>query len=346
MHTMRNDERLDTLLALALASNAGPARSASGPRPEGEGEAGAAGEFGEALELLSGLPAHDRRALRSRVESLSRLPPEQLSRWLTQRLSAARPDAGLAPPDEQIHPSHVAEALDGESRPVRLLILGGLPPTLARQSAELLGLSYPPTRQAAPAPRAGPAAEVVRVIRRAFLSRFVRAEELPAPAALDGLSAVELRRLVKLLGAREIGYACRSIPVEDVALFLRRFPAEDTQMIAPFVSPHTRVEPRRADFAERLVESAVAAEVAPEAMLHHVGLRLLATALSEGGATRLRYSAQKIPYEAASVLHDLVAGVREAGDPELTATVAAEAEALAAGLRRPQSDGYSSGRKR
>ncbi len=326
------------MYALALASVRRHQGAAAGETSAGEeSDADAAAESAAALELLSGLSTPERQALRVLSEQLSKLPAPQLDRWLRQRLAAARGVEIEAVLDEHIHPSHIAEALRVEARSVRLLILRWLPSPPAAQAAELLGLALPRGRDANPAP--DPAPEVIRVLHRAFLARFVSAAELPAPTILDRLSGAELRRLVKFMGAREIAFACRRLPVEDVALFLRRFPPEDTRMTAQFIEPQPRLEPRRAAFAERLVEEAVSMEVAPEAMLNHIGLKLLAMAISEGGTARLRFTAQKIPFEAASVLSELVNGIRGAFDAEALRLVAAEAEALAAGLYRPTASG-------
>ncbi|HEX8284517.1 MAG TPA: hypothetical protein VF588_14220 [Pyrinomonadaceae bacterium] len=290
-----------------------------------------------ALELLSGLNPDDRRVVEARAESLSKLPPAQQSQTLTRPLSNVR-DGGAeeASLDEHAHPSHVAEVLRAEMPSVQLQLLRLLPSPLAQKCAEALRINWP---EAGDAPRASnsPTPEVLRVIRLKFMSHFASSGDLEALTDVDRLSGAELRRLVRFMGAREIAHACRRISPENVALFLRRFPPEDARIIASFIAPHEHVEPRRAAVAEKLVDSTVGSQTQSESMLNHIGIRLLAIALAGSSAARVRYTAQKIPYEAAGGLEEMIRASREGVAQEIIRAVAAEAEQLAAGLRQPPS---------
>jgi hypothetical protein len=287
--------------------------------------------------MLSGLNPDDRRALEARGESLSTLPPAEQSRWLMWPTSRARDgSAEEATLDEHVHHSHVAEVLRAEMPGVQRRLLRLLPPPLAQKCAEAIRVNQ---SEAGAARRALNSAtpEVLRVIRLKLMSHFASSGDLDVLTDVDRLSGAELRRLVRFMGAREIAHACRRISPENVALFLRRFPPEDARIIASFIAPHDHVEPRRAAVAERLVDSTVSSQTQSESMLSHIGIRLLAVALAGSSAARVRYTAQKIPYEAAGGFNEMVEASREGVAREIIRAVAAEAEQLAAGLRHPPS---------
>jgi hypothetical protein len=179
-------------------------------------------------------------------------------------------------------------------------------------------------------------------VRCEFLSRFVSADELLARTPLELLSGAELARLVRLLGVRETAVACRGIEaVEAVASFLRRFAHEDARAVAAHMRSLAEVDARRVAFAEQVVREALLGEDDPRAMLDRAGLRLLAVALAGAeNRLRLRYTAQKLPVEAARWLEEsarAVAAQAEAQGPNgraLLRSIARDTEAFAAGLQR------------
>ncbi|HVF56614.1 MAG TPA: hypothetical protein VM934_10715 [Pyrinomonadaceae bacterium] len=190
-----------------------------------------------------------------------------------------------------------------------------------------------------------PSPEVVSVVRRSFLSNFTSAREINRPGPLDLLSGAELARLVRLLGVRETALACRGIAaVEAVASFLRRFAAEDARAIAAHIATLTDVDSSRIAFAEEVVREAMNAEPEPGAMLDRTGLRLLAITLAGRDEARLRYTAQKLPLEAARWLQLLASEAArilsneargdDAHTREMMRLAARDTEALAAGVKR------------
>lgn len=334
-------ERIEVLLALADAFAAGGADGHDPPAAEAR------------EELLSTLDDETRQAVRRRGEWLDRLAPEKRRDWLRHTLSRARPLTRAAPPlDENLHHSHVTEALRGEPERVRRLVVGHLPPAFAAACARALGLADEVSRSkvdkeggdVGTGGGAGPSPEVVAVVRRVFLSNFITLADVERPAPLDFFSGAELARLVRLLGVRETALACRGIEaVEAVAAFLKRFAPEDARALAANIRTLTNVEPWRVAFAGQLVHEALRAEPEPGAMLDRVGLRLLASALSgRARRTSLRYAAQKLPVEAARWLRlmaatgatpeSAAAGSDEAA--EARRLVAREVEEVAAGMRR------------
>ena len=321
-------EHVDLLLALSLAFGAA----------EGADDAEAAASR---RSLFAALEPSLRQAVERRAEWHARLPPPKQGDWLAFVLGRARADRRRARLDERIYPSHVAEALRAEPPRVRALVTRHLPFALAPAVAAELGVEEAGD-DAAEAAGHAPAPEVVEVVRREFLSRFVSASDLPAQTPLELLTGAELARLVRLLGVRETAVACRGIEaVEAVASFLRRFAPEDARAVAAHMRSLSEVDGRRVAFAEQVVREALLGEEDPRAMLDRTGLRLLAVALAgPDNGLRLRYTAQKLPVEAARWLEEsarTVAAQADAQGPaarELLRSIARDTEALAAGLQR------------
>lgn len=351
MNANTESERVDMLLALAVAfgGDGGEARDAEGV------EAGA----------LSALAPSVRQAVERRAEWYARLTRQKQLDWLAHMLGRARSSARLPRLDEHVHPSHVVEALAAEPPRVRELVVRHLPPALASSVAAELGVALDsadelPARASRPDAASGPSPEIVAVVGREFLARFVALDELERATPVEVLTGAELARLVRLLGVRETARACRGIDrVEAVASFLRRFAAEDARAVAAHIASLTEVEPERVRFAERVVREAMLAEREPAAFLDRVGLRLLALALccgDEGANARLRYTAQKLPVEAARWLEESArtdsrvdgASGEEATAvaPEVVAAVAREAEVVAGGLHGGRRGRTASGARR
>ncbi|HEX5706219.1 MAG TPA: hypothetical protein VFX96_02915 [Pyrinomonadaceae bacterium] len=332
MNANTESEHVDMLLALALAF--------------GDGEGERAREGGEA-GVLSALAPPVRQAVERRAEWYARLTRQKQLDWLGHMLGRARSAARLPRLDEHVHPSHVVEALDDEPPRVRELVVRHLPPALASSVAAELGIAHTPSdessaRSSLTDASAGPSPEIVAVVGREFLSRFVTLAELERVTPVEVLTGAELARLVRLLGVRETARACRGIErVEAVASFLRGFAPEDARAVAAHIASLTEVEPTRVRFAEQVVREALLAEPEPAACLDRVGLRLLALALSgdETGA-RLRYTAQKLPVEAARWLEESTraespaAATTGVDESEVASAVAREAEVVAGGLHR------------
>lgn len=388
MASINDSERLDVLLALALAFNTGEtaeARSSSSA----------------ALASLSALPSTDMKALERRAKWHARLAPDEGARWLARTLSRAHQSTRerLARIDEYVHPSHFIEALRAEPAPVQSLVLRHLPPVSIEFVAEALGVppptnerddddaaddyyprdqrghhhhgninhdasqttpkhgadaitdslitDSPSTRPSIETPaKSAPQPDVVDVVRREFLSRFVAADSLRAPKNLDLLSGAQLARIVRLLGVRETAIACRGEAArESVAAFLRRFSPEDARSIAAHINALTHIEPARVLLSERLVHSAMSAENTPEAMLDQIGMSVLAFSLAERDDASRRYTAQKLPVEAAKELAAIVedSNAASAAERKTIRHFLDETETLAANLRRPRAnDGVAS----
>lgn len=335
MSSAHESQRIDLLLALALVFGVEDV-TASGEQAGARRAVETSTRVVAALKSLSTLAAPERLALERRADWFARLAPDKQRQWLAHMLARARARS-LPALDEHLHPSHIVGVLREEPRHIRRLIIQHLPPGLAAQVAQALGVE-PGARHSSRNLRQ-PAPEVVAVVRRTFLSHFVSAHQLTQTTALDSLSGVELVRLVRLLGVCETGLACRGIESrESVASFLRRFSAADARAIASHIASLTEVEPARVAFAEGIVREAISLEPEPGAMLDRAGLHLLALTLAGRDETRLRYTAQKLPFEIAQWLRTLAAKATTQGAErasEMIKLVARDTEALAENVKRP-----------
>jgi len=312
-------ERIDMLLALTQAF----AQTESESQPSSV--------------WLSSLSVDDRRLLEQRAAGYAGLSASERARWLASTLSRARSGSRdrLASLDQHLHHSHVAVVLQAEPLRIRSLVLRYLPRMMAASVAVTLGLDLRRDQQRGQiidsrAEQEAVDEEIVAVIRRHFLARFVSADALPRRTSLDLLSIVQLTRLARMLGIRETATACCNVAAPDtLAAFLRQFAVEDTCAIVRQVSWLRSVTVPHIARAERAVREALDHGFRSTALLDRVGLSLLALAMAEGDLERVRYTAQKFPLDIAQSLLAMVSEHRSRGDRELSLSALDEAESLA-----------------
>lgn len=365
MATPASSQRIDVLLALALAFDESGAPFAANDKSETKGTSA---KDASVQDVLSALDKKEQQAVEQRRMWYAKLNREKQGQWLAHTLGSVRAQPSHL--DEHVHPSHIIEALLDEPPRVQALVLRNLPRVLAATcAAALQATRWSDAReQRSPASLANtsasaassaaqnkimhkrratdhvnePAPEIITLVRRTFLSHFIAAGELHKPDDLDLLSGIELARLVRLLGVRETAVACRGIErMEDVAAFLRRFSAEDAHAIASHISRLTEVESSRVAFAHQLVHEALNLDAEPEAMLDRLGLRLLAIALIHRESLTVAYLSQKIPVLASRALAEMMrecSGNRYAS--QVVRLIAKEAETVAQNLRRAPKQGH------
>ena len=328
-----NSERIDTLLALAFVFGDAAEESAPGEANSSEATADDATPAAPVpLSIFETLSALDRASIDERAARCAALSADERARWTARALNRGREKH--TPLDEHVHPSHVVAWLDREPPRVQLMVLQHLPTALAAAASETLGVRLAPAEHGDAAGDRQPPPEIVEVVRRTFVGDFVTRREIFDPGSLDSLSGVELRRLIRLLGVRETAIACRGIAaVETVASFLRRFEAADARAIVSHIASLTDLDAERVRLAEKIVRHVLDLEDDPGAMLYRTGLRVLATDADWRDGRRLRYTAQKLPVEAAEefarAAHEALArGFDCAADAR-----AAEIEALATKMR-------------
>ena len=177
---------------------------------------------------------------------------------------------------------------------------------------------------------------MVDVVRQSFFARFVSEQDLKNCTDFDLLTSVELARLIRLLGIREIAIACRGITAsESVSSFLKRFSAEDNHAIVLHLSALSNVKPMRTELAESLAQLAVSEDPdAGSALLDRLGLSLVAVVLALEDALKFKFARQKLPIEAARQLDDLISESDAYCDRALAREIREEVVALAVSLRR------------
>lgn len=243
--------------------------------------------------------------------------------------------------DEQIHHSHVNEALQKEIPRVQRIVAACLPLSYRKSTDSFTGKrkktgaaadfdSFPPPKNSTSA--------LARTVRRQFAKQFVRLADLNEPTAFDVLTGAQLARLIRLAGIRETALACVRIEaVESVAAFLRRFSAEDAQAIAAQLSNLTKVSDERLAFAEQLVPATLETEPQPSAMLDLLGIRQIAARLFGETPERINYTNQKLPLEIKPQLRELIDEQRDtpaALRAEISREIERLAETLAAHAKR------------
>lgn len=343
-----DQERIDTLLALSLASTNEP----RGSRRASEDELNDAAQTDDPaddaprnpLECFAALREADQRLIRRRHDEwYAKLPADRQSRWLKfalgRVLNDPRRHVHARRLDEHVHPTQIVEVLRREPPPIRRLVLAHLPASLVAAVRHDLPDTAAPseaiTNQVSP--------ECVDVVRGAFLEHFVHLEELPHTTALDLLSGAELARLVRLLGTRETAVACRGIAaVEAVASFLRLFPPEDARAIAAHMATLTDLSAERVRFAETNVQAGLHDSSGigdMNRMLDAAGLHILSLSLLERHPSARNYMWQKFPVAAADLLRQALEANRLArrarGDVDpMIAHIVKDTESFAAHLKR------------
>lgn len=340
-----SSERIDLLLALAFTFSRKESRAAAERTFEEESAEDRKEEQSESnpLDLLSEMQITDRRLVENRAAWLLALDEQEQTEWALRTLARARHTSSeeSARVNENIHPSHIIEALRREPVRIQMLLLRHLPDSLRKPAGDALGIAKDYYATAIEKFGNHPVAKIETVAVRAFLSNFVSAEQVIDPTPLDHLSGIELARLARLIGARETALACRSIAaVETLSSFLRRFPAEDSHAIAAFISALTNVEPERVSRAAAIVRSAMDAGAEPAVMLDRIGISMIACALRNRSKEARLFIMQKLPLEAARELEIMIddGAAYEEGESLFASE---EIEALAASLRSQTSAEYS-----
>ena len=146
-------------------------------------------------ESLRSLNSPRRGKLNERVAEIESLSDMQRQRWLGQWVDNLRRRGRSTKLDQHISAEHIARALEKEPSPIRRTILNYLPPDL---SSDVDRLIDPETRTDSSDHEfsTDPAAEIIEVVKRAFLANFVQIESVQDRNALDELSIDELRNFM------------------------------------------------------------------------------------------------------------------------------------------------------
>jgi hypothetical protein len=312
-HDLARQERIDTLLALAIAfSERAAPQPGNGARNDAEVDEMAPAETLSPLQLLEGLNRSDIDEVEQRLKLIESGSRDEQMTWVASTLGhvRARVNGSSARLDENVHPTRIAESLRGEPPAIKAVVLRHLPDELAIKVAEILEVPLADLDRASEDNSSvDPGAadpQTLSIVRRSFLSNFVTLDGLTNPTALDLLSGVELARLIRLLGVRQTAVACRGITeVEMVAAFLRRFSNEDSRVIAKQMMATEEVEPEWVQFGEQLVQAAIDRGLQGRSLLDRTGLALLVLAIDSWDSQRRLYLEQKLPVAAVEEMNSM-----------------------------------------
>lgn len=284
MKTISQAEKTDLLLALAVAFERNFAKS------ENRENVLSARELVE--KSFSAMSVETFDLLKTRAEMVDNLADEARENWHEIRLEKIRGRGRAKRLDENVNPSHIVEVLTRETFAVQTLILQNLPPDLSRRIALYMDLNFFPGSKTNSKKVND---EILELVRKKFLSKFIALEDLYEPDALDKFSVDELENFIRHLGLREIAIACRGIASkETLAAFLNRFDEQDAREIALYITELDKIRPFWVAQADALVRKSWNADLSPAKVIKKIGFKLLATAFVLRDETKFNYAAQKL----------------------------------------------------
>lgn len=226
---------------------------------------------------------------------------------------------------DNVHFSHIDLALKAELPATRKIIEAVLPASYKENESNAQDETDPTNKDEAK--NCSPWIE--RNLRRAFVDQFVALDDIETPGGFDQLSGVQIARLARLAGIREVALACMRIDeVESVSAFMRRFEAEDARAIATQLSTSPQISDERASFAENLVQSTMEMESEPSEMLDLLGIWLIGILLCEASEKRVAYTAQRFPVVFAPRLTEIIEAQSRQTPIQLQKEIGFEIESL------------------
>ena len=317
MH-LQTTPKIEIFLLLALKQKA-RRDSTAPPIENSENETNDAGKNLTAEDfpaLLEQLSAVDATELRERLGGYQNKSETEKDLWRENVEASIGADEQFI--DDNVHRSHIENALQKEILPVRKII------TDALSNAAAGAAQYLPDQ------KNQKKYLLEKHVRRAFARQFVTLREIEKATAFDRLSGTQLARMIRLAGVHEVSTACLRIEaVEAVAAFIRNFPAEDARMIAAQLGAERQVSEERIAFAENLVHAAFEIEPNPSMMLDWLGIWLTGILLCQSPPARVRYTGQKLPLEFALGLPAMIEEKCRRTPPAMQQAIGAEIERLA-----------------
>lgn len=353
-----HDERIETLLALALTfgmSAANDTAARDGAEASGDGASGGAPNP-QLLSQFALLRESERQSLAAQLAHYKKLSHDAQERWLARVLIGVNPDNATDHLDPHIHPTHIAGALREEPAQIQALILRQLPPHLAdfcartlnpapvrdraknvsaKSSALKSGGGVSSAKLDASVPDTPHSQKLLKILRRSFQKRFVSAIQLRRPTQLDLLARTDLARLFRALGVREMAIACRGErQAANIAQIWRRFPPEDMRVFAEQMATPDEIEPRRIALAEEIIEEALSVDSDPVGVLDYTGLRMLAFVMRRREPLYVAYMLQKLPADLSNYFRRMLTHAPVTTGDDVIQMLVEEVEVLAANLYR------------
>lgn len=236
-------------------------------------------------------------------DEYKKLPDSEQIGWLQSVLGPVVKDSASALPviDELVHPSHLVALLENEPRGIQSVVLNSLPADLAQQVASSLGT----------AERGSADDKLTAMLRRFFFSDFIAKTDLGELAHVDLLSADQLGRCIQLLGLKELVLTYGNLRIDS----------------------EVDQQPERITLSQRLVSEALSVS-SPNTLVDHIGLWVLARAMSRREPVYAAYTGQKLPIEASGLFLDAVANSAGESDSEFYDQFLAEVEFVAEHISR------------
>ena len=317
---------MEILLAMALTFNRQPeAELSTGdiePNEPNETEPAAASILEQVSSVLSALNDADLTEIREKIGLYENLDEAEKRQWQARVLS--RVNNQNLRLDKDVHYTQVAEVLRPEPNYICGFILGNLSEEMRQNIVS--NLDFPARGFET---KAFVNNNLEQLLRRRFLTRFVTREELSELKPLAMLSGSDILKMLQQLGRSEIALVCRGIKeIENLAPFLRQFPAQDAQIIVEEMVKLRSVERRRIDKAETLVHEAWQSETDSTLVVQQIGLRKLAAAFAFSDDCEIRFTLQKLPFNLSEKLRKMLAD--DVNEPDFVRAAEAEVEAVAA----------------
>lgn len=301
IESISKTEKADILLALALAYENKPGGT------ENRKNAETARRLTE--NLFMGFSREDLKNLGERADYFDRLSPENQKLWQKLRLDKIRRRGLVERLDGNIHPSHIAEILNREPKPIQLLVLKNLPVLLSRKIAENLNTGLVENEYSADQTNLNVSIndDIVTLIREQFVANFVALEDVFEPSDTDKIPIQKFDAFLRQLGIRETAIACRGInSKETLAAFLNRFDEINAKEIAKNITELENVNPVWVERADRLLRKTLENQFHPETLLRGLGCKILAMTFVRRDAAARKYTAQKMPLVEAKIWFEMI----------------------------------------
>lgn len=275
-------------------------------------------------EIALQMPAAEKKEFEKIRREFAEKSTREKSKWIDGIKKTIGNDEVLI--DETIHWSHIKAALQKENPVIQQIVKNGL--------AESHRQNLTSGKTANISASAGNK-NLERSVRAAFAGQFVSLRGLENADNFDKLNGIQLVRLMRLAGIREVAFACMNIEaVESVTGFLRRFAPEDAGAIAANLRSSPKISVARIDFAEELVKIALKREPQPAAMLDWLGMCLIGTMLCRKSARHISYVEQKLPLEVMPKISEIVEDQCRQTSVKVQDSIKREIEELAETIRK------------
>ena len=270
-------------------------------------------EFGTVIpdlfdKFLTDSEKHYFELINSNYSSLS---PEEKSLWEKSQFAVIKQRGRIRKLDKRINFEHLAEFIRIEPLPVKLFILKNISQEKANKIIDYLNINDQ-IRNFQKNPAYKPNTDLLKIIKKSFISTFAIYENIVSPTKFDEFDGVIIEKLVFNLGLREIAIACRGLGfIENLATVMRKFGDNNARLIAGLMKDFSDIPPHRTAFADNNIQDFFSADSIPDEIISIVGLKVLALILADEEQPRIDYTKLKLPYLWSKKFDDFLALEKE-----------------------------------